>query len=332
MSFMERENIIGIALVLGTVIVVSLLILGHNSNISSVETNLTKQPVEISESQSDQVLGRLSHTLSLDKTLPPKTEYVMAYKTVPVHYSRQDIISLAKKFNMSTSGRIKEVSEGSSIASVDGKEYAILHNSGFVEYRNSNRAHTINPLDVPENLPSDEEAVKIATKFLKNQDLFPEGAIFSKTNHGKIFKLGENGNDIVVWEDVEVWFGRELNGNLVEGTQLMLAIGGDGDPIEYFTNWRIYESYKEYPIISPDEAFEQLKKKGVSVGTYDSNSVISIDETYLAYRTKPGAETEEYLEPVWVFKGDVTVDEKPVMYVKENVPAFTDESVKSLSS
>jgi hypothetical protein len=36
--------------------------------------------------------------------------------------------------------------------------YAILKNSGSIEYTNSNRAHTVNPLDVPGKLPSDEEA------------------------------------------------------------------------------------------------------------------------------------------------------------------------------
>ena len=104
----------------------------------------------------------------------------------------------------------------------------------FVEYHNSNRAHTVNLIDLPVNVLPDDEAVRIATKFLKDRDLLPEGAFFSGTTHGKIYRLGDKGNDTVVWEDVEVWYGRTLNGRIVEGTQLMLAIGADGIPIRIF--------------------------------------------------------------------------------------------------
>lgn len=315
-------------MVAGIIIAITLL-MGYSS-IPQIKPEESGQSSTIQEDRSSNVAGPLTHTLVLDATLPNTIEKILVYKVVSNHYTRQDSITLAQKFNMMTTGGIKEVKEGSSIASEDGTIYAILHDSGFVEYHNTNRAHTVNPLDVPENLPSDDEAVQIATTFLKERDLLPDGAEFKKTTHGRIYQLVRNGEDIVTWEDINVWFGRKLNGYSVESTQLMLAIGGQGNVIEYFTNWRNYEPFTELPVKTPEESFEELKTRGVSVGMDTADSV-SINEIYLAYHTKPGAETEYYLEPVWVFKGEVLADGKSVQSVEEFIPALTDESVKSLS-
>jgi hypothetical protein len=329
---MEKETIIGISLLIGIGIVVIILSSGHSSIIPSGEMSPMKQPTLSSEDHPDQVLGGLSHTIVLEKNLPDKIERVMVYKVVPPHFTRQDIISLGKKFNVNYPNQIKEGDEGFSIGADDGSAYVLLTNNGWIEYTNRTRAHTVNSLDIPGNLPSDDEAVKIATKFLKDRDLLPEGTTFRKTTHGKILGSAKNGTDIVFWEDVQVWFGRNLSGNPVEGTQLMLAIGGRGDPIEFFTNWRNYEPYKELPVKTPDLAFEELKTKGIAVGVMDKPDQVSINKMYLAYHTKAGAETEDYLEPVWVFRGNVIVDGKSAMPVEEYIPALTDESVKSISS
>jgi hypothetical protein len=325
---MKKRIIIGIISIIGIIVASSLLIWTNNGTMSAVATKVQLTPTP--EVQSDQVLGRLSHTIVLEKTLSEKTEKIMVYKTVPVQYTRQNSLSFAQKFNISPLGTIKETDAGSSVASEDGTIYAILANSGFVEYHNSNRAHSINPIDVPGNLPSDDDAVKIATRFLKDRDLLPEGAEYINTSHGKIFGTAENGTDIVLWEDVQVWYGHKLNGKTVEGTQLMLAIGADGIPIEFFTNWRDYQPYNELSVKTPEQSFEELKVKGVPVGM-NTQEKISITDLYLAYHTKAGADREEYLEPVWVFKGNVLVDGKAVDSVQAYIPALTEDAVKSIS-
>jgi hypothetical protein len=328
---MKKGIIIGIISIIGIIIAISLFIWANNSILPTVATNRIVQSTPTPEVQSDQVLGRLSHSIVLEKALFEKAEKIMVYKTVPVHYTRQNSLSLAQKFNISSMGKIKETEDGSSFASEDGMTYVILSNSGFVEYSNSHRAHNINPIDVPGKLPSDDDAVKIATRFLKDRDLLPDGAEFRTTSHGKIHGTAENGADIVLWEDVQVWYGHKIDGIPVEGTQLMLAIGADGTPIEYFTNWRNYQPYKELSVKTPEQSFEELKIKGVPVGMNNPEKVL-IEDSYLAYHTKAGAETEEYLEPVWVFKGNVMVDGKAVDSVESYIPALTDDAVKSLSS
>jgi len=329
---MKINTILGISVIAGIVILVVISSMGNPIGAFPL-TGAEKNGSDHLELQNitNGDLGSLSHSLILDDTLPGAPEKILIYKTVSPQYTRQDIISLGEKFGLNGTDRIKEVKEGSSIASEDGTIYAILHDSGFVEYHNTNRAHTVNSLDIPENLPSDDEAVQIATSFLKERNLLPEGAEFRKTEHGRIYQLVRNGEDIVTWEDINVWFGRTLNDYPVEGSQLMIAVGGNGDIIEYFTNWRTYEPYQELAVKTPEQAFGELKTRGIAVGM-NSPDTVSVRETYLAYRTKAGAETEYYLEPVWVFKGEVISDGKSVQSFIEFIPALTDESVKSLKS
>ncbi len=317
---MKKIAILGLLLIIGTVIGITLLAINQPNSMVPAKSEQSGQAVVTSEIHPDESAGRLTHTIVMNTVLPKPVDSIMVYKVVQPHYTRQDIISLGEKFNMSPSDDMKGGADGFGRASKDRSIQAYISTTGFVEYHNSNRAHTINPLDVPENLPSDEEAIAIATKFLKDRDLLPEGAVSNGVTHGKITR-SEVGNQIVEWEDIEVWFDRELNGYPVEGTQLMLAIGGHGDVLEYFTNWRTYEPYKEFAVKAPEHALEELKTTGVPVGMNIPDNFM-INKMYLGYHTKAGAYTENYLEPVWVFKGNVMVNGSSVMYMEQFVPAL----------
>jgi len=329
---MEITNRIEIAIIIGIVIAISLFSLNYSSNNISPKsaTNFTIYPDKTSEVNSNDIAGGLSHNLVLQKNLPGNTEHIMTYKAMPLHYTRNDIILLGQKFNISEPYQIKESNEGSSIREVDDDIHVLLLNTGWIEYANSPR-FSVNSLDIPGNLPSDDEAVKIATKFLKDRDLLPADAEVRKIDHVKTYNLGDGGQETVVWEDIEVWFGRKLNGYPVEGTKLMLAIGAHGDPIEFLSNWRNYTPYQEMPVIKPETAFQDLKTEGVSVGMHMPDNV-SISDMYLAYRTKAGSDNEKYLEPVWMFRGNVTENNTSIEPVNAYIPALTDESVKSLST
>jgi hypothetical protein len=328
---MKKKIIMGIAVMVGLVIAILFFAGSGNDLFTSMGKNETDIPDSMTNDRSDQTLGGLSHEIILEKSLPGEVKNIMVYKTVPSQFTRQDVISLGKKFNIPEPTEIKETKEGFSIAAKDGSAYVLLLNSGWIEYTNSIR-DTVNPFDVPANLPSDDEAEKIATRFLEDRDLLPSGATVIRTTHGQILGTSSKGSDAVVWEDINVWYGRKLSGYPVEGTQLMLAIGAHGDPIEFIMNWRNYESYKELAVKTPEQAFQELKTNGVAVGVMDKPDKISINDMYLAYKTKPASEKEEYLEPVWVFKGEVFVDGKPVMPVVQYVPAVAESPGESVST
>jgi len=264
-----------------------------------------------------------SQTIALQKPLPKKVDTIMVFKTIPVHYSRQDVIAFAQKFNLSNATKIKEVAEGSSIASSDGNIQAILHNSGFAEYHDSSRMHNIYSPESLKTQPSDNGNVKNATKFLKDHALLPDGAEFRGTERDKTINSRGNGTKLVFWGNPNIWYGRTLNNYPVEGTQLMLSIDSNGVPADFFTNWRNYKAYKELPVKSPEVAFEELKKNSFRVGM-DLADNVSITDVYLAYHTKAGAETEYYLEPVWVFKGTAQVHGYTYESARDYVSALTD--------
>ncbi|MBN1433034.1 MAG: hypothetical protein JW931_09725 [Methanomicrobiaceae archaeon] len=305
-------------------IVTIVIISAWGLNIVSLaeEKKTTAQPDTNFDYSGNEVAGWASYNIVFDESFPKSEEKIVVYKDLPQHYTREDIISLGEKFGFSSKDKIKEGTEGFGIMKDDHSMHAYLFNTGSIEYTNTNRAHTINPYDIPGNLPSDEEAIKIATEFLEERDLLPEGAVLSGVTHGKIYTLVRDGEDTVDWEDVQVWYGRVLNGVEVKGTKISIDVGGGGDIIDFYSNWRIYEPYAELPVKSPEEAFEELKSKGVYVGMNSKDSIVSIDEAYLAYHSLPGAYTEEYLEPVWVFKGNVMADGKAVMAVEEYIPAL----------
>ncbi|MEN6609947.1 MAG: hypothetical protein ABFC24_03825, partial [Methanoregulaceae archaeon] len=258
---------------------------------------------------------------------------VTLYKTQTPVVTKSDAIALAKKFNITNYAEPKEGDSVISVSSKDMRYNVMVYKNGGQYYENYDRSDTPNRIDISANLPSDEEAIKIATTFLKERDLLPEGAIVGGTEHRKVYKSNKsNGSKTVTWEDILVHYTRELNGMKVEGTQFEVEVGGHGDIIRFFSNWKDYEPIGDYPIKSREESISDLKQKGIPTENGPNTpDTIEIDEIYLAYETTAVAYSEEYLEPVWVFKGEALKNGTSIRPIKEFVPALTDEGKKSLS-
>lgn len=324
---MKKEIFIGIFLLAIIIAGIAVLPSGKPGMTHVAENESVGQPSAAMTAESSGIAGRISHNLALNSTIinsiePKAMEKTMVYKTVSPMVSNEQTLALAKKFNVSGNLRANTVVQSEDLRY--GLE--ISKKSGSVRYQDFKRPNE--QLDVPENLPADDEAIKIATKFLNDRDLYPAGAINPVVYRENVY----GGNDQkVFYGQIGVWYHRKLNGLNVDGTQLVVYVAGNGDVIGYYANWREYEPYKEFALKTPEEAFEKLKTQGVPVGTNPTTADVSIDNAYLAYQTTPGAYSEDFLEPVWVFKGQVKVDGKPVKEVKESIPALTDESIQSLS-
>jgi hypothetical protein len=298
-------------------------------------TITSEQPTPLPGMRSGAALGRLSHNLVLNSSVSKLEEKTMeqgkiiVYMTLSPDVSHEAIYSLAKKFDVT--GKLHEGNAAISIQSEDLKKSVEIDNkSGYAAYSNSDQLDETNSVYIPANLPSDEEAIKIATKFLKDRDLFPEGAYPVEVEHIKTYHLNNDDNSkTVVWEKLAVWFGGNLNNIKVHGRSIRLVINADGNIIEYDANWREYKPYQEYPVKTPSEAFGELQTRGVTVGMSEPDTV-SIDQIELAYNSLPGAYVENYLEPVYIFKGQAMVKGKSIMPISEYVPALTDVSVRAL--
>lgn len=292
------------------------------------ETKSIAQPSGGMTVESGDTAGRISHNLVINPTIfssmgSKAKDKILVYRTIPPLVNKERTLTLAKKFNLT--GNLR----GNATVQSDDLRFALYTSStsGSIEYQDFARPN--DQLDLPEYLPSDDEAIKIATKFLKDRDLYPEDAAGTVVYRENVY----GGSDQrIYYGQIGVWYLRSLNGLKVKGTQLVVYVAGNGDVIGYFSNWRDYKPYKELAVTSPDLAFEKLKAVGVPVGMYPNGSEISVDQVYLAYQTTPAAYSENYISPVWVFKGSVMADGKPVMPFEQFVPALTEESKTALTS
>lgn len=295
----------------------------NNSQNNTPAREITQQSSQVPQSAS---FRDVTHTMTLE--LPKKTypDKILTFKTVKPNLSRSRFDEYIKIFNVS--GKFRENENGMSIQTEDlvySIEIAAV--SGRVIYNVANRPNKI--LDTPEKLPTDDEAVRIATQFLKENNLFPEGAAFSNIDRQYERSADKNGKETLHAGSIQVWFSRKLNNLDVKGTQLYMEIGGNGDLLDYYSSWRDYTPIKEYPLKTPETAFEDLKQEGLRASR--ENPSISITDVTLAYRTKAGAYEEEYLEPIWVFTGTASYDNAPSEPVSRYIPALTDDAVKSLT-
>jgi hypothetical protein len=249
---------------------------------------------------------------------------ITVYKTQTTVVTKADAIAMAKKFNISDIGDISEGDRKISVSSKDMRYCLQLFKTGGMSYSDYQRTDTPNGIDIAENLPTDEDAEKLATSFLKERGLMPGDAILGGTEHRKVYKLNKSGgSDTVVWEDILVYYTRELNGLKVEGTQFEVEVGGHGDIIRFFSNWKDYQPIGESPIKSNDVAIQEMRQKGIAAGIGSVKpDTVSINQIYLAYDTTAVAYKEDYLEPVWVFKGNALANGQTIAPVEEFIPAL----------
>jgi hypothetical protein len=337
---MEKKWIIGLCLIVLVIGIAGIAVLLQPSGAN--QKNIAYEPpVGQLQSTSGEVLGGQSTSkIVLNTAMMKSPDHVTLYKTIPPKVTKADAIAFAKKFNMTD---FSESNEGLSIggdtvvsvSSNDMRYNVMLSSNGGQDFSDSQRVDNPNGVDILENLPSDNDAEKIATTFLKERGLFPEGAVFGGTMHNKAYGSNQSGGaPVVTWEDILVGYTREINGMKVEGTQFMVEIGAHGDVISFFANWKNYEPAGDYPIKSGEAAFEELKQKGATAVNAGPNKLdsVSINQAYLAYHTTALAYHEDYLEPVWVFKGNGMINGKSVGSVQEYIPALASKPDIDLSS
>ena len=241
--------------------------------------------------------------ITLGTALPRYPEQAMVYKTVDTVISKDDVLQMAESFGISGS-----VEERRSDYVVKNNPYTfeIRKEAGYMAYTWDERWKGYDTRDRPENLPTDEECRKIAETFLTSHGLMPEGAVFSSVSQGgqRIFSNRSGGTPIVTYEDRDVHFTDTLSGYPVAGSGTYVTIGGGGDVLKVGKHWRDAEPYKEFPILPPEEAIEELKQTGV-VTVVSSPKRAIVEEIKLCYYATPPGTEQPYLKPTYYVRGTV---------------------------
>jgi len=242
--------------------------------------------------------------ITLDIALPTYPEQVMVYKAVNANASKNDALEMAEKFGMS--GPVDESRSGINyIIKDDPYTLEIEKKAGYMTYTWTGRYSGVDSRDRPENLPTDEEARKIAEMFLTSHDLMPEGAVYSGVTHGEgFFSDRANGTSIQTYKDTRVLFADRLSNLSVSGSGISVTVGGNGDILKVIRRWRETEPYREFTILSPKEAIEALKQTGIVTAVSEPTRA-TIDKMKLCYYASPPGDEQPYLKPTYYFSGTV---------------------------
>jgi hypothetical protein len=202
------------------------------------------------------------------------------------------------------------------------RQLSVWVNSGAVEYAIVYPDKLYPP--EPPNLPSEEEARQIAINFLAQSGLLPADATEGDSCEVEVVTGGtyaveqeapqegvEEGGETepeVVEEYVAhllVRFHRQIDGFPVTGpgNQLGVRIGDEDGVITVLKVWREVTPYNEVVIKTPEQAYQELKSGD---GSYDvplDCEKVVVEEVYLAYWMEPLDEYQEYVVPIYEFKG-----------------------------
>jgi hypothetical protein len=176
----------------------------------------------------------------------------------------------------------------------------------------------------PPNLPSEEEAKQIAIDFLAQSGLLPPDSTVGDGCEVEVVTGGTYGIEQEVPEEVVeeggeiepevveeyvahllVRFHRQIDGFRVTGpgNQLGVRIGDEGEVITVLKVWREVTPYNEVVINTPEQAYQELKSgAGSYYAPLDCEKVV-VEQVYLAYWMEPLDEHQEYVVPVYEFKG-----------------------------
>ena len=145
-------------------------------------------------------------------------------------------------------------------------------------------------------LPSDEEAMKIAQNFLAERGLLPEGYQAYSAKPGD--SAGKNITTLLVSFRAPI---REAG----PGGKFGVRVGDEGRVVRLFINPMEIQKLpvlENVDIIPVEQAFEEMKKDVF----YDKSSEIrkiEITNVYLAYWLDGIDQVQDYVAPLYVFKG-----------------------------
>lgn len=175
--------------------------------------------------------------------------------------------------------------------------------------------------DDPQNLPSDEEAKKIALDFLKKNGIYDKRFIYcAVTDDSSGDKIT---NDYKVHHK-SVYFYPVVEGKPVYGvSRIIVVVGDNGKIVEVYKWYKEFEEYNKVKIVPAEKAFEKVKNREASNNINPMAKSATIKEVVLAYWEDAGTiEEQPYLQPVWVFAGEAVTEDGKVEKFDAVVPAI----------
>lgn len=229
-------------------------------------------------------------------------ENIQVYRTSDPAINAKNVSMIASGLHIK--GKIWENDINYGINADDNSFIFVMKKDGsHIFYANQDR-YRPNGYDIPSNLPSDQKAIEIASKFLKSSGLMPNGSISIETRHSKIEGLSPSNERVVDWEDIHVNFYRKIGGYDVLLSAITVEIGAGEDILGIYSNWHEYTPVGTLSLKSPDIAYQEFRNHDLHFHSTEPEKIV-VNRITLAYNSLPPAENERYLQPVYLFEGTV---------------------------
>ena len=245
---------------------------------------------------SSEIIGAFSTVIiEFNIDMPKCPETVPVYQTIQPNITEEYVKSLGIKFGLNGN-----VIYGDDVISMDDDDtdgyLMVFKATGTILY-------TINDAILypskPADLPSDEEAMNIAMNILSEKSILPKGDLPSKITAATGTGCGECCHLLVSFNHVIPIAG--------PGAKHGVRIGDGGEVIEVFinpTNPLELPVLETVPVKSGEQAFEEMKANKCFFIPYASQTArVQIDNVYIAYWLEGVSISQEYIVPVYVFKG-----------------------------
>lgn len=244
--------------------------------------------------------GNVSFELAVE--FPEVGDRAMVYKVKPPDVTVEKVTEMSRRLGFQGEAEVgAEVIFMVDESGGETRDFMVYVNSGAVKYGfiRDSFMHKLYP-QTPPTLPSEEEAKEIATRFLAQAGLLPSDAYASGVVSGG--GAGGDGGAYYVTH-LLVIFAREIDGVRVTGTTLNVRIGDGGEVVQVHGVWREVEPCKEVSIRSPQEAYQELTSGEGSCPVPSGCQKVVVDKITLAYWMEPAPVKQEYVVPVYEFKG-----------------------------
>jgi hypothetical protein len=158
---------------------------------------------------------------------------------------------------------------------------------------------------IESHLPSDDEARKIADAFLVLHNIQAEGRRFTGVNHG-VGYYSTKDEKVKNDETLNVVYRHFIDGYEIFNDDLNVEVSFIGTVKMLFWKWTRYTPYKEYPVISPEEAVSSLQKTGIIViGDFQNPERATVSNITIGYLGETRSKDIDYLIPIYKIEGVV---------------------------
>jgi len=239
-------------------------------------------------------------------------EKMMAYKVVDPRISKKDIALLMKAFGLE--GKI--VDRRKQFVVRDGHKVLEVFKqpgTGYLRFSNDQKLALEKEA---KNLPLEHEAIVEAKEFFRTHGLLSENTFFMGIGYHEFREYNSEGELIAQGKSaVAVGFGFKIEEMRVEGpgAKASVIFGEGGEIIGASKIWREIQPDKQMKILTPEEAFARFKQRWPTeaepqqLEQAEIKTEVNIKGVYLTYYAEPGCLPQDYVEPVYVFKGDYQI-------------------------